>query len=56
MFFKKSIKCVKMCSIKHFSEKSGTGCHFIPPKLYAEANISKEKEYYDFESMKLNIG
>jgi hypothetical protein len=33
-----------------------SGCHFIKPKLYADVNLSREKEFYDFENMKLKLG
>lgn len=31
-------------------------CVYIKPKLNAEANINKTKEYYDFENMRLMLG
>ncbi len=33
-----------------------TGCLFEKPKFYADVNLNKEKDYYDFENMKLNFG
>ena len=42
---------------KYFSSlNSGSGCLFIKPKMYADVNVNKEKEYHDFENMKLKFG
>lgn len=29
---------------------------FIPPKLYADANLNKDQNFLDFEKMKLKFG
>lgn len=42
--------------IKNFSVVKDSGCLFIKPKLYGEVNLNKDKEYYDFEAMNLNLG
>jgi hypothetical protein len=42
--------------IKNFSVVKDSGCLFIKPKLYADFNLNKDKEYYDFESMNLSLG
>jgi hypothetical protein len=35
---------------------TSSGCHFIQPKLYADVNLNREKDYHDFENMKLKLG
>jgi hypothetical protein len=37
------------------SNKNIEGSHTLP-KFYADANFKREKEYYDFENMKLKKG
>ena len=36
--------------------KDTSGCLYVNPKVYAEANLNKAKDYYDFENMKLDTG
>ena len=35
---------------------SPNGCNYIKPKLYADVNLTKEKEFYDYEKMNLKLG
>ena len=56
MILKKSINFIGKNLHRKFSEIVNQGCHFIKPRLYADANLSKEKDYYDFESMNLKFG
>lgn len=53
----------KITNVFKYTEKNtrlfsttNTGCLFIKPKLYADVNLSRDKEYYDFENMKLKLG
>jgi hypothetical protein len=63
MFSKRGIKFVKYAKFenfssiyKGFSEIPSQGAFYIKPKFYSDVNLLKEKEYYDFEKMKLQIG
>jgi hypothetical protein len=56
MFLKKGIKCVKKIVQREFSESTSHSNVYIKPKFYSDVNLLKDKEYYDFENMKLKIG
>lgn len=38
------------------SKESINTCKFIKPKIYSDVNLSKPKDYYDFENMQLQLG
>ena len=44
----------KLCP-RMFSTSS-SGCNFIKPKLHADVNLNREKDYHDFENLKLKLG
>ncbi len=58
----KSFKTFFKTPFSHFFKKNITlkaennGVLFIKPKLYADVNANKEKEYFEFEKMKLKYG
>jgi hypothetical protein len=56
-YFKKSNDVFKYTDIStRLFSTTNTGCLFIKPKFYADVNLSRDKEYYDFENMKLKLG
>jgi len=49
-------KQVKFFSLSTSKDKNKKEIVFITPKIYADVNHSREKNYYDFESMTLTQG
>lgn len=56
------LKLFNKTSYFNYFKKSGVlrienkGGLFIKPKLYADVNLTKEPQYFEFEKMKLKIG